>query len=334
MPGRPRQVALVLAAAVVAAGVVASCGSMRPSQPAAASSPIVVPTAAPGETAEPTLLVLATVDDVRVLGFVRPSVGVVALPLPDPSTMAVTPMGDGSLVALLADGRAFVAPEGPAGLLSGTEWHPLELEWNGALPTEAIVFAASASPDGKRIAAVARPPFAESPSALVIVEPAAGRAAASVLPDESTGAPPAWLEGDHVAVVQRGRAGQTFLAVLIAASGKVVDRITFRALDIGTSGDAGTTVIHGDESRLLVGPTTDVLERRRAPDGGPDLAPGDVVRGGVALDRDGRRLAAVVEDTAGISRIATFVRAGDGWEPDVRFAAPPGSFGGRLAWLP
>jgi hypothetical protein len=42
----------------------------------------------------------------------------------------------------------------------------------------------------------------------------------------------------------------------------------------------------------------------------------------------------VIEDTAGISRIATFVRAGEAWEPDVRFAALPGSFGGRLAWLP
>ena len=333
MPGGPRWVALVVAA-WIAAGIVAGCGSTPPSQPAAASSPTVVPTAAPGETAEPTLLVLATVDGTRVLGFVRPSVGVVALPLPDPSTMAVTPMGDGSLVALLADGRAFVAPEGPAGLLAGAGWHPLELEWNGALPTEAIVFAASASPDGQRIAAVARPPFAESPSALVIVEPAAGRAVAWALPDESTGAPPAWLEGDHVAVVQRGRAGQTFLAVLTAGSGKVFDRITFRALDIGTSGNTGTTVIHGDDSRLLVGLTTDLLERRRAPDGGPDLAPGDVVRGGVALDRDGRRLAAVVEDTAGISRIATFVRAGDAWEPGVRIPALLGSSGGQLAWLP
>ncbi len=102
----------------------------------------------------------------------------------------------------------------------------------------------------------------------------------------------------------------------------MIDRIPFRALALGTSGDGQTAVVLGDESRLLVGPMTDVLERRRAPDGGPDLAPGDVVRGGVALDRDGRRLAAVVEDAAGISRIATFVRAGEAWEPGVRFAGP------------
>ncbi len=248
--------------------------------------------------------------------------------------MAVTPMGDGSLVALLADGRAFRAAHGPAGLLAGAGWRPFDLRWRGALPDDAIIFAATASPDGTRLAAIARPPFAESPSALVVVEPAAGRAEAVALPNESLGAPPAWLDSDQVAIVQRGRDARTLVAVVDLATEGVIDRIPFRALALGTSGDGHTAVVLGDGSRLLVGPTTDVLERRRAPDGGPDLAPGDVVRGGVALDRDGRRLAAVVEDTAGISRIATFVRAGEAWEPDVRFAAPPGSFGGRLAWLP
>ena len=142
------------------------------------------------------------------------------------------------------------------------------------------------------------------------------------LPDESLGAPPAWLDSDQVAIVQRGRDARTLIAVIDLATEGVIDRIPFRALALGTSGDGHTAVVLGDESRLLVGPTADVLERRRAPDGGPDLAPGDVVRGGVALDRDGRRLAAVVEDTAGISRIATFVRAGDAWQPDVRIPGP------------
>ena len=248
--------------------------------------------------------------------------------------MAVTPMGDGSLVALLSDGRAFRAAHGPAGLLAGAGWRPVDLRWRGALPDDAIIFAATASPDGTRLAAIARPPFAESPSALVIVEPATGRAEAVALPDESLGTPPAWLESDQVAIVQRGRDARTLVAVIDLATEGVIDQIPFRALALGTSGDGNTAVILGDGSRLVVGPTDEVLARRRAPGGGPDLAPGDVVRGGVALDRDGRRLAAMVEDTAGISRIATFVRAGEGWEPDVRFAALPGSGGGRLAWLP
>ena len=333
MPGRRRRVTLVVAA-WIAAGIVAGCGSPSPSQPTAAPAPTAPPPASPGEPGGTALLLLTTVDDVPALALVRSSVGSAALPLPDPSTMAVTAMGDGSLVALLADGRAFLAADGPAGLLAGAGWRPLDLRWSGALPDDAIIFAATASPDGTRLAAIARPPFAESPSALVIVEPAAGRAEAVALPNESLGAPPAWLDGDQVAIVQRGRDGRTLVAVVDLATGRMVDRIPFRALALGTSGDGQTAVVLGDESRLLVGPTTDVLERRRAPDGGPDLAPGDVVRGGVALDRDGRRLAAVVEDAAGISRIATFVRAGDAWEPDVRLAAPPGSYGGRLAWLP
>ena len=333
MPGRRRRVTLVVAT-WIAAGIVAGCGSPSPSQPPAASSPTVVPTAAPGETAEPTLLLLATVDDVPALALVRSSVGSTALPLPDPSTMAVTALGDGSLVALLADGRAFLAAHGPAGLLAGGGWRAIDLHWSGALPDGAIIFAATASPDGTRLAAIARPPFAESPSALVVVEPAAGRAEAVELPNESLGASPAWLDRDQVAIVQRGHDARTLIAVVDLATEGVIDRIPFRALALGTSGDGQTVIVLGDESRLLVGPTTDMLERRRAPDDGPDLAPGDVVRGGVVLNRDGHRLAAVIEDAAGISRIATFVRAGDAWEPGVRFAAPPGWSGGRITWCP
>jgi hypothetical protein len=321
-------------AAWIAAGILAGCGSAPPSLPADAPAPTDPPTASPREPGARALLLLTTVDDAPALALIRPSVGNVALPLPDPSTMAVTPMGDGSLVALLSDGRAFLAARGPAGLLAGEGWRPFDLRWRGALPDDAIIFAATASPDGTRLAAIARPPFAEGPSALVIVEPATGRAEAVALPNESLGAPPAWLDSDQVAIVQRGRDARTHVAVVDLATEGVIDRIPFRALALGTSGDGHTAVVLGDGSRLLVGPTTDVLERRRAPDGGPDLTPGDIVRGDVALDRDGRRLAAVVEDTAGISRVATFVRAGEAWEPDGQFAALPGSFGGRLAWLP
>ena len=80
--------------------------------------------------------------------------------------------------------------------------------------------------------------------------------------------------------------------------------------------------------------TQHVLERRHPPDDGPVVAPGDVVRGEVALDRGGRRLAAVVEDLAGVSWIATFERVGDTWQAGARIPAPPGSGGGRIAWLP
>ena len=336
-PGRRRWVAPVIAAGVAAgltAGVVAGCGPSAPSKPPVAPSPTPPPAALPGAPAGPTLLLLATVTEAPVLGMMRPAAGITALPLPGPSTMAVTPMGNGSLVALLADSGAFVAPEGLPGLLAGAGWRRLDLRWSGAPPAEAIIFAAATSPGGERLAAIARPPFAESPSALVVVEPLEGRAEAVALPDESVGATPAWLDDDRVAIVQRDRDGETFVSIIAIATGRVVDRIPFRALAFGTSGDGQVSVILGHESRLFVGATAGVLARRRAPDDGPDLAPGDVVRGSVALDSDGRRLAAVVEDAAGISRIATFVRAGDAWEPGARIAAPPGSYGGRLAWLP
>jgi hypothetical protein len=330
-------VARALLAGVVAAALVAGCGFAPPDQASSVPVPTTLPSASPAWPAaseEPALLLLTTVGDAPVLGFVRPSAGITALPVPDPTTLAVTPMGDGSLLALLADGRAFVAPDGPEGLLAGTGWRPLALRWSGALPDGAIVFAAAASPDGARLAAIARPPLAESPSALVIVEPGAGRAAAWALPAESLGTAPAWLDDGRVGLLQRGPTGRTTLAVVTVRSGRVVDRIPFRALDVATSGDAGTAVVLGDESRIFVGPTADILGLRRTPDEGPTVRPGDVVRGGVALDRDGRRLAAVVEDGAGAGQIATFARAGGAWRPAARIAAPPGSRGGWVSWLP
>lgn len=331
----PTRGLLAVATLAAAAIVVAGCATPGPSSPAATGSATPSPTTSPGGPAGPTLLLLAVADDVRVLSLLRPSDEVVALPLPDPSTMAVTPMLDGTLVALLGDGRAFVAPGGAAGLLAGTGWRPLDLRWAGALPATSIIFGATASPDGRRLAAIARPADAEGPSALVVVEPTEGRGFTWRLAAESLGVPPAWIDDSRLALVQRGRDGRTFLSILTVATGQEVDRISFRALDFQTSGDARTAVVLGDESRLLVGATEDVLDRRRAPDGGPATQPGDVVRGGVALDREGRHLAAVVDDeTAGVSRIAIFERVGGAWQTTTRIPAPRGSSGGTVVWLP
>jgi len=331
----PTRGALAVATLAVAAAVAGGCGSPTPSQPVLTPSPTPSPTASPGGPAGSALLLLAVADNARVLSLLQPSTEIVALPLPDPTTMAVTPMHNGTLVALLADGRAFVAPGGAAGLLAGTAWQPLDLRWDGALPGTSIVFGATASPDGTRLAAIARPPDAEGPSALLVIDPAEGRGVIRPLAAESLGAPPAWLDDSRVALVQRDRVDRTLLSIITVATGRVVDQIEFRALDFGTSGDAGTAVVHGDESRLLVGPIEEVLERRRAPDEGPITSAGDAIGGGIALDREGRHLAAVVDDeVAGVSRIAIFERVGGAWRTAARLPAPRGSRGGTIAWLP
>ncbi len=327
----PGVVAALAAAAVVAAG----CATPGPGSPSVTRSPAPSPAASPAGPAGPALLLLAVADGVRGLSLLRPSAEVVVLPLPDPATMTVTPLLDGTLVALLGDGRAFAAPGGAAGLLAGIGWQPLDLRWAGALPGTAIIFGATASPDGRRLAAIARPPDAEGPGALVVVEPAEGRVFTWRLAAESLGVPPAWIDDSRVALVQRGRDGQTFLSIVAVATGREVDRISFRALDFRTSGDGRTAVVLGDESRLFVGATEEVLARRRAPDGGPASQPGDVVRGGVALDRLGRRLAAVVDDeVAGGGRIVIFERVAGAWQTTARIPAPRGSSGGTVAWLP
>ncbi len=345
---------LTLVALAAAAFVAGGCGSPAPSLPPSTAGPIASPsaTAAPSRpqgTAGPTpsppatpagstgrgLLLLSTADGGRALSLLRPSADAVALPLPDPTTAAVAPLRDGTLVALLGDGRAFVAPGGPAGLLAGSGWRPLEIRWAGTLPGAATVFGATTAPDGTRLAAIARPPDAESPSALVVVDPARKRGVVRDLAADSLGAPPAWIDDARVALMQRGRDGRTFLAILAVATGEEVERIPLRALDVGTSGDGRTVVVLGDEGRLRVGVTDELLARRRVPDDGPATRPDDVVRGGVALDGAGRRLAAVVDDgVAGAGWIATFERAGGAWRATARIPAPAGSHGGTVAWLP
>lgn len=333
-PGPRTRVALAAAAAV--AVVLGACAPTAPSARTTTVAPgSPAPTTPPGGSTGPEILLLADAEGTRTLSLLRPSGDVVALPVPDPSTAAVAPMADGSLVALLADGRAFVTPRGAPGLRAGDGWRALPLAGGGSLPPGNLVFfGASLSPDGTTLAAIARPPDTEAPSALVLVEPGRGRREVVPLAGQSAGTPPAWVDDDRVAVIQRDRFDRTNLAIVVAASGEIVDRISFRALNFGTSGDARTAVVLGDESRLLVGSTAAVLERRAAPDGGPATLAADWARGGLALDGAGRRLAVVVEDSSGVSRIATFERVGETWQPGVRIAAPSGSSGGWIAWLP
>jgi hypothetical protein len=293
-------------------------------------------TTPPGGSTGPELLLLADADGTRTLSLLRPSGDWVALPLPDPSTVAVVPTTDGRLVALLADGRAFETSRGAPGLRAGDRWRPLLLAGTGELPPGTLVFlGASLSPDGTTLAAIARPPDAEAPGALVLVAPGRGRRDVLPLGGQSAGTPPAWIDDERVAVLQRDRFDRTYLAIVATAGGASDDRISLRALDFRTSGDARAAVVLGDEGRLLVGSTADLLEGRAAPDGGPATSTGDRPRGGLALDDEGRRLAvAVDEGDDGPGRIAVYERVGDSWRAGVRLAAPAGSHGGFIAWLP
>lgn len=303
--------------------------SVDPTQPAATRS--ATPT---GAAAGPELLLLADRGDVTSLSLVRLSGDVVPLPMPDPSVAAVVPVANGKLVALLRDGRAFVAPRGPAGLLAGTGWRALALTGAGSMPPGTMVSAATSSPDGTRLVAIARPRDAFLPSALVVIEPGRERRDIRPLANETEGVPPAWIDDSRVAIVQRDRLDRTFLAIVAVATGRVTDRLAVRVLDFGTSRDSRTAV-GKTHDRIVVGPTASVLELRRAPDAGPATPPDDFVRGGVALSSDGHYLAAAIEeDDSGRSRIAIYEQTGGSWRPTIRITPPAGTLGGWLTWLP
>lgn len=307
----------------------AATPNSSPTPTAAATAP--APSGAP---AGPELLLLAFDGGVAALSLVRLSGDVVPLPLPDSSVAAVAPAAGGQLVAVLRDGRAFVAPRGPAGLVAGTGWRALALTGPGAMPPGAIVWSATSSSDGTRLAAIARPRDAESPSALIVIEPDRGRRDIRPLAEGSEGVAPAWIDDARVAIVQRDRLDRPFLALVAVATGLVTDRLPLRALDFGTSGDALTSaVLTGD--RIVVGPTASLLETRLAPDTGPATPPGDSVRGGIALSGDGRYLAVAIEEgDPGRSRIAIYERAGGAWRAAIRITPPASASGAWLTWLP
>jgi hypothetical protein len=303
--------------------------SAGPTRSASATPP--TPT---GTSAGPELLLLAYEGEAAMLSLVRLSGEVIPLPLPGSSVAAVAPTGGGQLVAVLRDGRAFVAPRGPAGLATGAGWRALALAGSGEMPPGAIAWSATSSPDGTRLAAIARPRDAESPSALIVIEPGRGRRDVLPLADGSEGVAPAWIDDGRVAIVQRDRLDRPFLALVDIATGRVADRLPIRALDVGTSRDARTAAVLAG-NRVVVGPTALMLELRRAPDTGPAMPPADSVRGGMALSGDGRYLAMAIEEgDPGPSRIAIYERAGGAWRAVTRITPPVSASGGWLTWLP
>ncbi len=338
-----------LTLALVAA-FVAGCARVAPSSPLPQPAPTgrTAPSAtgrtapaATGSNAGPALLLLAAAGDdgavaegaAASLVLIQLSGHSITLPLPAPSVAAVVPGVAGGLVAVLRDGRAFIAPGGPAGLATGSGWRPVALDGPGRLPPGAFVWSASASPDGRQVAAVARPGDAESPSALVVIDAGQGRREILPLADASEGVPPAWVDAAHVVIVQRDHLDRLFLALVKVGTGQVTDRLAVRALDIAASANAGTLALVTD-GRVVVGPTAPILRLGQAPDTGPILPPTDLVRGGIALDADGGVLAVAVEaGDPGPSRIAVYVRDGETWRAGARITPPVSASGGWLAWL-
>ena len=302
----------------------------RPIPTPAGATP-VAPTLAP---TGPDLLLLAFDGETASLRLLRLSGEAIPVPLPDPSVAAVAPIAGGRLVAVLRDGRAFVAQRGPDGLASGTEWRAIALSGPGVMPAGAFVWSATASPDGTRVAAIARPADTQSPSALVVIDPARGRHEVNRLADETEGVPPAWIDETRLAIVQRDRFDRVFLGLVAVSDGRVLDRLQVRANGLGTSGDGRTSVALADD-HLVVGPTASVLTSRRLPESGPALPAADLVSGGFALSHDGRFLAIVVQQgDAGPSSLAIYEHVGDAWRAGPRLAQPDGLSVGWPTWLP
>ena len=292
------------------------------------------PTPTDGASGGPDLLVLAPAGDAASLHLVRMSGEVISVPLPDPTVAAVVPIADGRLLAVLRDGRSFVATRGPSGSRPAPAGMPSRSTDPARCPPGAFAWSATASPDGSRVAVIARPADAQAPSSLVVIEPDRGRREVHPLADESEGVAPAWVDAARVAIVQRDRFDRVFLAIVAVADGRTLEPIDVRAVGFATSGD-GATCVALPEERVVVGPTASVLALRLLPESGPALPAGDRPSGGVALSGDGRFLALGVDSGgSGPTRLAIYERIGGAWHAGPRIALPAGASGGQPTWLP
>lgn len=172
-----------------------------------------------------------------------------------------------------------------------------------------------------------------APTSLVVIEPATGRREIRALVDESQGSP-AWVDGSHVVIVKRDRYDNVYLALLEAATGRVTDQLRIRALDFEVSGDTGTVAALVDGDRVVIGPTASVLTTRRLPRIGPALPAGDRVSGGIALSRDGRLVAIVIQGEAGPHRLAIYEQAAGEWHASATIVLSAGVLNAIPSWLP
>jgi hypothetical protein len=271
---------------------------------------------------------------VASLHLVPRSGDAIPVPLPDPSVAAVAPIDGDRLLALLRDGRAFVARRGPTGLAAGAGWLAVALDGPGAMPPGAFIWSATASSDGRLVAAIARPADAQSPGALVLIEPDQGRREVHLLEHETEGNPPAWVDDARVAIVERDRYDRVFLELVAVADMRILERLTVRAVGFATSGDGATCAALPDD-RVVVGSTASLLALGMLPESGPALPAEDHASGGIALSAGGRYVALSVRagDT-GPGWLAVYERIGGGWEPRERLSLPAGVSGGQPTWLP
>jgi hypothetical protein len=315
--------------------LLAGCAGPAPSPPAATASSASERASAPSVTgaSEPSSPQPATGSAAAGLAVAstsaagETSLGLVAsdgaLATIDPPAGGVRQLRSfvGGLLAVSDDGRLQL------GTVQGAA-----IGWR-AVPGVAGLAAASASPDGTRIALLSASRLGRGvPLVIRIIDSAGHRRSDVTAPTLEANGGPTWLADGRIALRALARGERDVLAVIRPAA-SATDTVPLEGVDVVSSGDGMTTAMLGVDS-IRVRPAAQIATSGRGSTVEMPSASG-TERGqlvNAALDRAGSRIGYVWADQDGVARTIRVCAASGGWREVTRLDLPSGASRVQLAW--
>jgi hypothetical protein len=258
----------------------------------------------------------------------------IGLPLPDDDATWISAGKDGTLVGSTAGGGLQTSDPvdlgGPAADLAGLEWRPVEAaeESGGSLAMPASF--PTWDPGGRRFAALGGDLSGGGDMHLLLVDPGESKATSVALKRALLTAPPAWLDGQRVAMVI-GSQDEPATIVVDTATGKVTKGPAGERR-LATSGDGSVIATSaGPGAPILLRSSRGWLADDGTSTGSVEVPDGFVDAISLALDQSGRRLAIVWLGEDGVPRYDVHDGT-DGWRR-VWSQPLPGASAAVVAWL-
>lgn len=231
---RARHAVLVLAVAVA----VGACSS---GQPSAASAP------------DGLLALVADPDGTTLVGWDASGDDAVPIALPKGDTVWVAAGLADVLAATLANGTT--ATSDPVHLGTRIKWRTVKATTSSGDPAKGPDYFASWDPEGVRYATLAGDVQSGDAVRVSIIDPSDGTTVEVPLDRSVVAAPPAWIDGDRLAIVT-GDAGEPTATIVDVASGELSDGPTGARLLATSANGRRIATMSGQGAPVVIHETT------------------------------------------------------------------------------